>query len=219
MHAAVELGLAVDQLGVVVRARVAAVEPAELAELARELGVLRAKVAEPDFPLVIGSSISGLLDSHQRAVQSAERRLQGGRADRQMAAALEEQEGEPFFVASLALEPAAKFSLAKAAKLVPGAVPALILSVSGAEVKAKAVVPAGLVSQQFSAEQWLAAAAQGLGAEVKPPKGQDGRVHCNMLAVRPGPEAVEGTVLRMLGDGKAFARERLCSSGTIENKL
>ncbi len=76
MHEAVELGLAVDQLGEVVRARVAEGDPAELAELARELGVLRAKVAE--------------------------RRLQGGRADRQMVEALAEQQGEPFFLASLA---------------------------------------------------------------------------------------------------------------------
>ena len=49
-------------------------------------------------------------------------------------------------------------------------------------MKAKAVVPAGLVSQQFSAEQWLAAAAQELGAEVKPPKDQDGRVHKGPVA-------------------------------------
>ncbi len=62
-------------------------------------------------------------------------------------------------------------------------------------MKAKAVVSAGLVSQQFSAEQWLAAAAQELGAEVKPPKGQDGRVHCNMLAVRPAPGAGRGGLL------------------------
>ena len=143
--------------------------------VARELWVLRAKVAELGFPLVIGASISGLLDSHQRAVQSAERRLQGGRADHQMAVVLAEQEGEPFFLASLALEPGTKFSLAKAAKLAPGAVPALILSISGVEVKAKAVVPAGLVSQQFSAEQWLAGAAQELGSEMKPPRARTAR--------------------------------------------
>ena len=98
--------------------------------------------------------------------------------------AIEEQKEQPFFLHSLLLQTNAKFSLAKAAKLVKNK-PCLVISQSGeGEVKGKCVVPANLVTENFDAEKWLGEVAVVVKGEVKAPKGQDGKVHCNMLAVK-----------------------------------
>ena len=101
-----------------------------------------------------------------------------------MVKAIEEQKEQPFFLHSLLLQTNAKFSLAKAAKLVKNK-PCLVISQSGeGKVKGKSVVPADLVTENFDAEKWLGEVAVVVKGEVKAPKGQDGKVHCNMLAVR-----------------------------------
>ena len=219
MHSAVELGLAVTQLGEVVEARVEEGGAEDMAELARELEVLRAKVAEPDFPLVMGAALSESLEAYQARVTAGLRKRQAAGAQDQMVAALAEQEGRPFFLHSLALEPGTRFSLAKAAKLVARERPSLILSVQGREVKGKAVVPPSLVTASFTAELWLAEAASRIGAEVAPPRSQAAELHCNMAAARLVPSEVDETVRRMLEHCRRYGEKHLqlssshCASG------
>merc|ERR1712181_117528 len=94
-----------------------------------------------------------------------------------------EQKEQHFFLHSLSLQSNAKFSLAKAAKLVKNK-PCLVISESGGEVKGKSVVPAHLVTQNFNAEKWLREVADMVKGQVKAPKGQDSKAHCNMLLSR-----------------------------------
>ena len=125
--------------------------------------------------------------------------------------AIEEQKDQPFFLHSLLLQTNAKFSLAKAAKLVKNK-PCLVISESGGEVKGKSVVPANLVTEHFDAEKWLGEVAVVVKGEVKAPKGQDGKVHCNMLAVK-----VENKekLLEALARSHSFAGQNI-SSGCDE---
>ena len=122
--------------------------------------------------------------------------------------ALEEQKEQDFFLHSILLQTNAKFSLAKAAKLVKNK-PCLVISESGGEVKGKSVVPAHLVTENFDAEKWLMELAEVVKGQVKAPKGQDSKVHCNMLAVK-----VENKekLVEALARSHSFARQNLTSS-------
>ena len=89
-----------------------------------------------------------------------------------MVKALEEQNNQNFFLHSLVFQTNAKFSLAKAAKLVKNK-PCLVISVTGSEVKGKSVVPVHLVTENFNAEKWLTEVAEVVKGQVKAPRGQD----------------------------------------------
>ena len=115
--------------------------------------------------------------------QVAQRKLQALGAEDQMVRAIEEQQDQPFFLHTLLLEDKVKYSLAKASKLVKDK-PCLILTESNLEVKGKSVVPPSMVSEDFDAEKWLKEVAEALEGQVKAPKGQDCKLHCNLLAVK-----------------------------------
>ena len=134
--------------------------------------------------------------------------MQAVGAEEQMMKAIEEQKDQPFFLHSLLLQTNAKFSLAKAAKLVKNK-PCLVISESGGEVKGKSVVPANLVTEHFDAEKWLGEVAVVVKGEVKAPKGQDGKVHCNMLAVKVEDKE---KLVEALERSQSFARCNLALS-------
>ena len=100
-----------------------------------------------------------------------------------MVRAIGEQQDQPFFLHTLLLEGKVKYSLAKASKLVKDK-SCLILTVSNLEVKGKSVVPPSMASENFDAEKWLKQVAEVLDGQVKAPKGQESKVHCNLLAVK-----------------------------------
>ena len=133
--------------------------------------------------------------------QVAQRKLQALSADDQMVRAIEEQQDQPFFLHTLVLEGKVKYSLAKASKLVKNK-PCLILTESNMEVKGKSVVPPSMVSENFDAEKWLKEVAGALEGQAKAPKGQDSKVHCNLLAVKiKGKEDLLSAALR----GQSYA--------------
>ena len=172
----------------------------DLLALARRMGELKARLQSQDIPLVRGATLLSSLDQQQTRLQASLRLLQARSAEEQMNQAVMEQEQQPWLVASLDLEQGTKFSLSKAAKQVKDR-PALLLSVQGRKVKAKALVPSHLATETFTAERWLGEAAAAVGGELKPPRGQDGAVHCNMLEVVLGEEEVAG----MLEKARRFA--------------
>ena len=186
-----------------------------LEALAREVREVRGRVGEDSIPLVLGATLIAALDSLQRRVTAAQRRRVAGDAGAQVEAALGEQQGRAFFLHALALHPATKFSLAKAAKMVR-ARPALILSLAGMEVKGKAVVGQDSTSQAFTAELWLGEVAGVLGGEVRAPRGQDPRLHANLQAVTLGQDAMEELVRQAMARAEAFASFHLESSQSKE---
>ena len=122
-----------------------------------------------------------------------------------MVKALEEQNNHNFFLHSLVFQTNAKFSLAKAAKLVKNK-PCLVISVTGSEVKGKAVVPVHLVTENFNAEKWLTEVAEVVNGQVKAPRGQDSKMHCNMLAVKVEDKE---KLISALARSRSFAEHNL----------
>ena len=90
-----------------------------------------------------------ILDRYQQRVKLSERSVQKSAASDQMKAAIQAQADIPFFITTLNLSGATKFSLLKAAKQVEK--PSLILSVADTELKGKAMVPKHLASEHFNA--------------------------------------------------------------------
>ena len=180
----------------------------QLEGVSKKLAEIKVKLEAPDFPLLVSHSIQSRLETLQKVIQGAKRKLQAVGAEEQMMRALEEQKEQHFFLHSLFLQTNAKFSLAKAAKLVKNK-PCLVISQSGGEVKGKSVVPAHMVSQNFDAEKWLREVAEVVKGQVKAPKGQDSKVHCNMLAVKMEDKE---KLLEALARGQSFARQNLSSS-------
>jgi len=188
--------------------RVEQMQTNQLQDVSKKLADVKVKLESPDFPLLTSNSIQSRLERLQKAIQGAKRKLQALGAEEQMIKALEEQIEQHFFLHSLSLQSNAKFSLAKAAKLVKNK-PCLVISQSGGEVKGKSVVPAHLVTQNFDAEKWLREVAEVVKGQVKAPKGQDSKVHCNMLAVKMEEKE---KLVEALARGQMFARQNLSYS-------
>jgi len=188
--------------------RVEQMQTNQLEDLSKKLADVKVKLEAPDFPLLASHSIQSRLERLQKAIQGAKRKLQAVGAEEQMMRALEEQKEQHFFLHSLFLQSNAKFSLAKAAKLVKNK-PCLVISQSGGEVKGKSVVPAHLVTQNFDAEKWLREVAEVVKGQAKAPKGQDSKVHCNMLAVKVEDKE---KLVEALARGQSFAMQNLSSN-------
>uniref|UniRef100_A0A182JTG4 Alanine--tRNA ligase n=1 Tax=Anopheles christyi TaxID=43041 RepID=A0A182JTG4_9DIPT len=85
--------------------------------------------------------------------------------------------------------------------------PILVISITDNQVKARATVPAAMVSEWCNAERWLAVVAQMFKAQTAAPKGQKAAEVCNMKARKVKMMDFEATLENALRAAKTYAKE------------
>ena len=87
--------------------------------------------------------------------------------------------------------------------------PALVMCLSGGQIKARACVPTELAGDDFNAEKWLQTVADVFDAKIAPPKGQNPLHVCNMKAKKVSVSIVEDQIETAQHKAKEYAQKYL----------
>ncbi|XP_058833123.1 alanine--tRNA ligase, mitochondrial [Topomyia yanbarensis] len=110
-----------------------------------------------------------------------------------------------FLESSLILE---EVQLSKATRYFPDR-PILIVSITDDQVKARATVPAGCVSERFDAQKWLKVVGKVFKSSVAAPRGQNIAEVCNMRSRKVKTLQFEALLELALKEADEFARRNM----------